>query len=313
MKIAFLILAHSDIDQLKRLCVKLVDYGHLYIHIDKKTGKDYVRLLTLFIDSIGLSGNVKIINKRVNVAWGGYSQVMALKNLLEVALDEKEPRYDRLFVISGLCYPLLSPQKMLSYCNNNKNMEFLMAYNISRGDDITQKQRVALYHYFRDIPLPHKSVLRKVIVGGSKLFLKYLQIRKKPYLMIDETRWDVYASSSWVGLTGNCCSYVLDQLNNNRNIARYFKTSYASDEMVIATIIMNSDYREKAFLVDSYDFEKLSMLHYLHYTDHIWTYDEKDYETMMESGKPFVRKLVSGKSEKLIETINKYHNNETII
>lgn len=307
MKIAFLILAHSDIDQLKRLCVKLVDYGHLYIHIDKKTGKDYVRLLTLYIDSIGLSGNVKIINNRVNVAWGGYSQVMALKNLLEVALDEKEPRYDRLFVISGLCYPLFSPQKMLSYCDNNKNMEFLMAYNISRGDDITQKQRVALYHYFRDIPLPHKSVLRKVIVGGSKLFLKYLQIRKKPYLMIDETRWDVYASSSWVGLTGNCCSYVLDQLNNNCNIARYFKTSYASDEMVIATIIMNSDYREKTFVVDSYDFETLSMLHYLHYTDHIWTYDEKDYETMMESGKPFVRKLVSGKSEKLIDTINKYH------
>jgi hypothetical protein len=308
MKIAFLILAHSDLDQLKRLCVKLVDYGHLYIHIDKKTDKDFVRLLSLYIDSIGLSGNVKIINNRVNVAWGGFSQVMALKNLMEVALDEKEPRYDRFFVISGLCYPLFSPPKMMSYCENNKNKEFMMAYNLSRGDDKIQKQRVALYHYFRDIPLPHKSVLRKAIIGGSKLLLKYLQIRKKPYLMINETRWDVYASSQWVGLTGNCCRYVLDQLNNNHNIARYFKTSYAPDEMVIATLIMNSDYREKAFHVDSYDFEKFSMLHYLHYTDHIWTYDEKDYEAMMESGKPFVRKLVSGKSEKLIEAINKYHN-----
>lgn len=311
MKIAFLILAHTDVDQLKRLCVKLVDYGNLYIHIDKKTNKDFVFQINDYISSNGLGHNVKIINKRINVTWGGFSQVSALMRLLEVSLDEKEPKYDRFFIISGLCYPLFSQKKLNTFCEEKRNLELITAYNISRGNDIKQKQRVTLFHFFRNINLPHKSLLRRGIVGGSKLLIKNLYFRKKPYLIINGKRLDVYGSSSWIGLTDDCCKYVFDQLVHNKKLVRYFKTSYASDELVVATIVMNSEYRNRAFHIDSYEFDKLSMLHFLHYTDHIWTYDENDFEALIKSGKPFVRKLVSGKSEKLIEMINNLHEQKT--
>lgn len=311
MKIAFLILAHTDVDQLKRLCVKLVDYGNLYIHIDKRTNKEYLSQINDYISSKELCHNVKIINNRVNVTWGGFSQVRAIKLLLEAALEENEPRFDRLFVISGLCYPLYSPSELISYSEANKNKEMLAAYNLSQGINKEQKQRIELYHFFRDINLPHKSFLRKSIIGGTKLLLKYLHFRKKPYILIDGIRWDVYKSAEWVGLTRECSKYVLNQLNQKKELVSYFKTSYASDELVVATIVMNSEYRNRAFHIDSYELDKLSMLHFLHYTDHIWTYDENDFEALIKSGKPFVRKLVSGKSEKLIEMINNLHEQKT--
>ena len=96
----------------------------------------------------------------------------------------------------------------------------------------------------------------------------------------------------------------MKQYNEIRN---YFQTSYAPDELVIATIVMNSEFGRQAHLSRSRRLEDLSMLHYLRYTDHIWTYDEKDFEKLINSGKPFVRKLMSGKSEKLIEMINNLH------
>jgi hypothetical protein len=92
---------------------------------------------------------------------------------------------------------------------------------------------------------------------------------------------------------------------SNKKLVRYFKTSYAPDEMLIPTIVFNSTYSINAIAVKERSFSKLTPLHYLRYTNHIWVYDESSYTNIMNSGKIFVRKLVSGKSEKLIEMINK--------
>lgn len=305
--LAFMILAHTDFDQLIRLCEKLVDYGDIYIHVDKRTDDDYVSRLHTYISTTNVSHVIKLINHRINVTWGGYSQVRAIMTLVEATLYGSKRKYDRVFLISGLCYPLSSPEKMRRYCEENQYQEYLSAINITQGDDMRQKRRVILYLFFRDINLPHKSFIRKGIIGGSRLLLRCLHFRKRPYLIVNNTRWDVYKSAEWVGLTDVCWRYVYDQLKQYNEIRNYFQTSYAPDELVIATIVMNSEFGRQAHLSRSRRLEDLSMLHYLRYTDHIWTYDEKDFEKLINSGKPFVRKLMSGKSEKLIEMINNLH------
>lgn len=306
MKLGFLILAHSDINQLKRLCSKLIDYGHLYIHVDKKTNSTYYRQLVDYVGQKGFCDNVTILKNRVNVFWGGYSMVRAIEALLVTALNDDQPKYDRLFLISGLCYPLFSYSQFLRFCEEKKNMLLFTAYNITQSDSKSQKQRVTLYHFFRDIKLPN-SLFRRGIIAGSRMLFKYLQLRKMPYLIVNGVKWDIYYSSTWVSLTDVCWRYVLDHLQHNTKLIRYLETASCPDEMVIPTIIMNSDYRKLAFECEAKGLENLSMLHYLHYTDHIWTYNEKDFETLIKSDKPFVRKLVSGKSEKLIKMINSYH------
>jgi len=308
MKIAFLISAHTDLPQLQRLCRKLADYGDCFIHIDRKTNDSYVVQLKDYLHTI--QGTFCIVSQRINVCWGGYSQIKATQILLDEAINHSKEKYERIFLLSGLCYPLFSKSQMCDYCAKHANEQYMSAYNISKGSDRRQKERVVLYHYFRDINLPHKSFLRRALIGGTKLILKALGVRKPPFLQVKGKRWDVFYSSQWFGLTGECAEYVLENLKHNSVLIKYFNTAYASDELTVATIVMNSEFGKTCKKINNPDFEKLSSLHYLHYTDHIWTYGEADYDILMNSGKPFVRKLVSGKSENLIEKIDSTHQNE---
>lgn len=95
-------------------------------------------------------------------------------------------------------------------------------------------------------------------------------------------------------------------MNTNKVLERYLSTAYAPDELIIPTIIFNSKFAANAILSSTPCFEHLTPLHYLHYTDHIWTYDEHDFADIMNSGKMFVRKLVSPKSNKLVEMIENF-------
>ena len=199
---------------------------------------------------------------------------------------------------------------MFQYCEEHKGEELMTAFNLTQGNIKRQRNRVCLYHFFRDVPLPHESIIRKIIIGGSKLFLKYIGVRRNAFLTVNEKQWDVYFSSQWFSLTGKCAAYVLEQLNNNKTLENYFKTTYAPDELVVTTIVMNSEFRTAAHLIDRSDLKSCSMSHYINYTDYIWTYDEHDYDSLMQSNKLFVRKLISNKSEKLIEMINNHHNQE---
>ena len=108
-------------------------------------------------------------------------------------------------------------------------------------------------------------------------------------------------------MTFACAKYVLKQMHENDVVRKYFATSYAPDELYIPTIVMNSEYGKHAIPCDSLDFKILTPLHYLNYIGFIFTYDENDYGKLMSSGKIFVRKLVSRKSEKLIEMIDQNH------
>lgn len=78
------------------------------------------------------------------------------------------------------------------------------------------------------------------------LLLKYLGFRRKPYLIVNGEKWNVYYGTSWFSLTGKCADYVLNQLNENKSLEKYFSTSYASDEMVVPTIVFNSEFKGHA-------------------------------------------------------------------
>lgn len=105
-------------------------------------------------------------------------------------------------------------------------------------------------------------------------------------------------------MTSGCARYVLEEMNNNVALMKYFKTAYAPDELLIPTIVYNSHFVNNAVPnVKGLDFQLLTPLHYLKYEDYVWSWDEKAYNDIVKSGKMFVRKLVSGKSERLIEML----------
>lgn len=299
MKIAYLILSHTDAAQLQRLTNILSMSGEIFIHIDKKV-KD--REFGKQIHILKRNEKIHITKNSVYVTWGGYSQVEATKILLNEALHYGQ--FDRLVLLSGLDYPLFSPAQILDFFDRNRNVEFVGGTNLSKGQHLWQLHKIQQYHFFRDVAMPHESIFRKILIGGSKYLLKFLGIKKKEYLIVGEEKWDVYYGSQWIGITEGCAKHILQNLKYNHELIKYFKYSYAPDELVIPTIVMNSQFYKNAFLTNSCSFEELATLHYIEYCKSIKIFTEKDYHQLIHSGKMFFRKAISMQSDKLIEMIN---------
>lgn len=297
MKFAFLITAHNDFDQLKRLIESIREIGDSYILIDKKVDNDFFEK----VKTISCK-NVCVIEDIINISWGGFSIVVGQKLLLRHSILSNK-KYDYFIFLSGLCYPIYSNKQIKKYFEENKGKEFVSGYNITRSNDKLHLSKVVNYHFFRDNFLKLHSIPQVIINRVSKFIAKYLWIKKSPYILIREKRWEIYYGSQWSALSCECAEYVYNELCNNKELIKYFSTSFAPDELCIPTIVFNSKFKTKAFEIDKNDFSKNALLHYLNYSTHIWIYDEKDYQTLINSGKMFVRKLVSDKSEKLIEML----------
>lgn len=305
VKIAYLIEAHTDVERLVSLCDALILSGDVFIHVDKKTKDAEFWAKINVYEKKHLQ--VKVLKKRHYVAWAGFSQVECFKSLLSEALAS-EKKYDRFLLLSGLDFPVWSPKRISEFFENNREREFVCGFNISTCKFDYQLRKINYYHFFRDVPLPHKSLLRRSIIGGAMILLKYLGFRRRPYLKYNGDMLPVYFGSQWISITRHCAEYLRVKLQD-RNIVRFFKTVYAPDELCVPTLVMNSEFRDKAILVDKLTFQGVTPLHYLNYEDCIWSYDENDYEAIVSSGKMFVRKVVSGKSDKLVEMIkNSWHD-----
>lgn len=99
-KIAFLILAHTDKNQLKRL-IKSLDYSNfdIYVHIDLKS--------SIILDDLVLKYScLYIIKNRIDVEWGKISIVNATLVMYKEATKTFD--YARYVTLSGLDYPLIS-------------------------------------------------------------------------------------------------------------------------------------------------------------------------------------------------------------
>ena len=98
MKQVFLIHAHKDLDQLNALVAQLCDADFaIYVHLDRKWKVDTSRVHPC----------ARQVEPRVNVRWGGFSQVAAMLASLRRILAS-EPEFDKVLFLSAQDFPLLS-------------------------------------------------------------------------------------------------------------------------------------------------------------------------------------------------------------
>jgi hypothetical protein len=98
MKQVFLIHAHKDLDQLNALVAQLCDADFaIYVHLDRKWKVDTSRVHPC----------ARQVEPRVNVRWGGFSQVAAMLASLRRILAS-EPEFDKLIFLSAQDFPVLS-------------------------------------------------------------------------------------------------------------------------------------------------------------------------------------------------------------
>lgn len=300
MKYAFLILAHEDPKHLRRLIHALDDpHFDIYVHVAAEANlEDY------HFESYQLRhSRLTVLEERITTYWADMSLVNVMLALYRRAFETE--RYDRYITLSGLDYPLKSNADILETLSD-PDREFIQARPL-RKDLAFKIQGIYIWKYHILARIARRCVVNyRMVMHPQKL-----RIQKG-----DSEKSEVWFSSQWHALSGECVGYLLKTLNENPRILRFFRYAYAPDELLIPTIVCNSPFGARVIpgnFPENQDFEELFVnlpaIHFLtRENKNVVVFREEDYDMLMGSGKLFCRKVRTGVSDALLDRIDQHRN-----
>ena len=290
MNIAYLISAHTDAPQLKRLIEALHPDAEFFVHIDRKTD------ITPFTSLIS-TPRVHFIQQRVDVVWGTMTEVEYQMNLIREAVLHPL-HFHRIFFLSGMDYPLWSTERITAWLEQQQGRELLQGICMDTPQLNTHQR--TLYTTRR----PFSRCRRGAIL--TRKMLSLLRFRKKLSFRAGTDTWHLYKGSAWWCISQELATFLLKEYEGNKPLRKYFRDSFCPAETLIQTIAFNSPrWAQRCILTQGQypGLDALTPLHFIDYHPVIRVLDETDFPRLMESGKMFCRKVVSGKSDRLVKQI----------
>lgn len=223
MKTAHFILTYTNPEQTERLVKRLShpDFD-CYIHLDKKVDMaTHVHLANL--------PNVYFIKNRVDVKWAGYNAVKAVFNAIREICATNIP-YNFINFISGQDYPLKAADELSQFYKANVGKEFLSFVDFE-NEWPEGRLRYEKY-YFSNFSFRGRYFLERLINAVTPK-------RRVPY------GFHPYGKSMFWMLSPEVALYVANKVENDAKLHRFFLFSWASDEFVFQTVLMNSNYRDR--------------------------------------------------------------------
>ncbi len=294
MEIAYLIAAHTDPKQLKRLVYSLKkEHNTIYIHIDKK------QEMAPFTELLSGTENVNFVKNRIADYWSGFSHLKTLDSLLADAL---KGHFDRLVYISGLDYPVWSNEKMEKWYIDNPDKQIVCAYNLTKCGDSYPQGKISHLAWW-DVPIKNEKLFNKV----RRKLNDFLMNFKHPLsFKVDGEEWDVFWGSDWWSMTYDAAKYVYETYHNHREIEKYFKWCFCPSELWVQTILANSEkYKNTIEYTTTFKLEAVTPLQFIDYGKSMYIWKEEDFEKIINSGKMFIRKTTSHDSQNLQDRIDK--------
>lgn len=286
---AYLIMAHGDFKLLKKLLVLLDDTRNdIYIHVDRKVKNFIVDEYRELVKKARL-----FFTKRINVAWGGYSQIEAELILLKEAVKAEHSYYH---LLSGADLPIKTQNEIHDFfaVDNKKNYIGIDAVGIEESYALS---RIGRYHLLQDYTGRGLQGRNRYVVLICDILEKYL-LKLQEYLKVNRLKnWNmcVYKGPNWFSITHSLAKYVVQK---EKYIKKNFGNGICADELFLQTIAMNSEYRNS---IEN---------NYLRYIDwnrgkpYIFQLD--DFEELCKSDKLFARKFSYEKHPDIVEQIYQY-------
>lgn len=284
VRIAYLVIAYMDPEQLRRLSVRLSQTSDVYIHINASVD---IRPFVESLRTVEGEGRITFSTDRYRIVWGGYSILEATFSMLRQAFQNED--YDRVILLTGLDYPIRTNREIQEFFATHADVEFVHA------DVVTGQQYEHLYYYdCRDSRLLHRmfSILKCVLKRWGR-------IGKKDYLIYEGQKYLLYGIAPKWALSGACARYLLDFHDKNRRFNRYFQLMHAPDDFYVATVLFHSRFRER--IESQKDIFKI-----------VWlpedrgakVLSEEDLEELLQGDGLYAKKFQSGSSEALQERLN---------
>jgi len=231
---AYVIMAHSDFDQLILLCKCLDDNRNdIYIHLDEK-----------FIVSDDKISELKEIIKhsqlyfadRRNLSWGAFSLVECEVKLLDCVLRNGDYLY--IHLLSGADLPIKSQNYIHSFFEAHSGEEFIDFKGNQWLKEVKRKLKV-YYPLQEMIGKIRNRKIREGLYTVQKVIVRIQEIagvdRLKP------SGVNIQGGSQWFSITSGCARYIV---NHASQYSQMFKMTSCSDEFLVQTIVKESPYFE---------------------------------------------------------------------
>lgn len=281
---AYMIMAHHRFDILEELLKDLDDVRNdIFLHIDIKA-KDFS---TEYFQ--GILKNAKLIlTERMDIHWGGYSQIECVTKLLKLATSYGNHLYYHFMV--GVEFPLKSQDYIHDFFEKNAGYEFIGFDNY----DTKYIERIQYYHIFNEYARNNnffQKILNKIRIFGVAI-QKVLKVDlvKKYKLTFKK------GNANW-SITHDLACYIV---KHEEEIGKMYKHSFCGDEVFIHTLIYNSVFWQRVY--DSND-EYRSSMRIMTWEDSRNQYHVKDLDVLLDSERLFARKIDGNDALKLIELI----------
>jgi hypothetical protein len=300
-KIAFLVLAHEDPVQLRRLCQVLGGFV-VFIHIDAKS-KGFSEFNQRPIQ------NVRVLEQSLPIYWGDFSIVEATLELLRTALGDVN-RFDRFVLLSGACYPVKPLKALVDLFLERPTTQFVQLTKI--GTTGTHLRRIISRHY-RMKPFLPESLRSIPPVAKADQFARRVWNKVSSYLprRLEQEIGNLnpYFGSQWWSITRDCAEYIDAFCSENPTFLRSYRSIYAPDEHFFHTIIANSPFVASA-LPETPDMGAQSLygapLHLVHPSGNRAFGDkEEDLRLALETDKFFIRKVSSYNCGRLLDQVDR--------
>lgn len=195
----------------------------IVLHVDSKANKKDFEFLK--------SKNTFFTDERVNITWGGVSQVMAT---LELMRFSKSFSYDYFFLISGDDIPAMSNEKVDSYLYSNYGKEFIH-YQDDRNGYVNPDDRIKFIYpgcfYKRELSLLDR-IKRKFFHKTKRIFY-YNNL----YAENSHRLPTFYKGTNWFTLTKSSIDFILDYVDSNNLYLEVFRNSLCADEVFFHSIL----------------------------------------------------------------------------
>jgi hypothetical protein len=280
MKVAHLIMAYKEPKQIERLIQKMShDGSDFYIHVDKKIDSSQ-------FDYLGALENTKLTQTKLLISWAGYSFTNAIIQCIK-EIFETGVKYDFINLMSGQDYPIKSNECIYEFFGNNIGKSFLSYEEYGSKWWIGAKHRVEKYHLTDFVFKGHYRIQQFInLVMPTRKF-------PLPYTLYGGD------CATWWTISQECASYIVKFIEENSELKRYAQFTWAPDEYLIPTIIMNSHLKNKV------------VNNNLRYID--WSLGganpkillDNDLEKLKQSDRLFARKFDITSSATLLDNIDK--------
>lgn len=290
MKHAFCVLAHADPYCLESL-IGLLDYegNDIYLHMDKKSPVSLERGLATRRSGL----HIIPVGSRIDVNWGGLSQVKAEILLFKTALSNGV--YDYIHLVSGADLPLKSQKELHEFFSSKTPGSNFVAF--SEGEEIKKNVdfKTRFYHLFVEKQRYRRdgNVWHLVQDFSAKFIRKaFLALQKAIGYRREWKDLEIKKGSQWVTVSADFAKYLVEK---EEYILKKFRGVICADEIFLQTMLFNSPFASS--IVN----DNLRKIDWTRGAPYVW--HKEDSQELMDSDALFARKFSSQTDSEIINEI----------